>query len=138
VLSAGTRDVWIAAGFQQGDWSQPGAVLLHWHEAKWEQIRLPNDVVVALSADGMGGLYAASYRQSITATPQGQDPYAYTTLSIDSLRYGNGTLTRQSVTPATTGFQWADLVAVPGTGSALAAGFNWRPPQGDVTLRYGY
>jgi hypothetical protein len=58
-------------------------------------------------------------------------------LSVDSLRYADGTLTRQNVTPATTGFEWSALVAIPGTDSALAAGFNWRAPQGNIIFRYG-
>lgn len=52
-----------------------------------------------------------------------------------ALRYAGGVLTRQSVTPPATGFAWTDLVAVPRTGSALAAGFAWKPPQGDVIFR---
>lgn len=137
LVTSGAKDVWVAAGFQQGDWSQPGAVLLHWDGAKWHQIHLPGDVLRDLSSDGRGGVLAASYRQSITATPDGQDPYAYTTLSVDSLRYTGGKLTRQTVTPASSGFEWSDIVAIPGTGSALAAGFNWRVPQGHVVFRYG-
>ncbi|WP_433441079.1 hypothetical protein [Nonomuraea sp. CA-141351] len=136
VLAAANGDVWVAAGFQQGDWSQPGTVLLRRHGGTWEQIRLPGDVVTTLSDDGSGGIHAATSRQTITATPDGQDPYGYTTLSIDALRYTDGVLTRRPITPTTTGFQWSDLVAVPGTGSALAAGFGWRPPQGDVIFRY--
>ncbi|WP_182875208.1 hypothetical protein [Microbispora sp. H10670] len=81
-------------------------------------------------------MLAASYRQSTTATPDGQDPYAYTTLSVDLLRHTGRKLTRQTVTPASNGFEWSDLVAVPGTGSVLAAGFNRRPPQGHVVFRY--
>ncbi|MGW6495126.1 hypothetical protein [Nonomuraea angiospora] len=135
VLAAANGDVWIAAGFQQGDWPQPGAVLLHRRGGTWEQLRLPADRVTTLSGDGSGGVYAATTRQSITATPDGQDPYAYTTLSVDALRYAGGVLTRQSVTPPATGFEWTDLVAVPRTGSALAAGFAWKPPQGDVIFR---
>ncbi|TLP59520.1 hypothetical protein [Microbispora triticiradicis] len=141
LVTSGTQDVWVAAGFQQGDWSQPGAVLLHWHTgsrdgAKWHQIRLPGDVITDLAPDGRGGVLAASYRQSITATPDGQDPYAYTTLSVDSLRHTGRKLIRQTVTPLSSGFEWSDLVAIPGTGSALAAGFNRRPPQGHVVFRY--
>ncbi|TMR88632.1 hypothetical protein [Nonomuraea basaltis] len=136
VLAARNGDVWIAAGFQQGDWSQPGTVLLRHSGGTWEQVRLPGDVVTSLSDDGTGGIHVASTRESITATPDGQDPYAYTTVSIDALRYAGGVLTRQSVTPVNTGFHWSDLVAVPGTGAALAAGFRWRPPQGAVILRY--
>ncbi|MET7330316.1 hypothetical protein [Nonomuraea sp. NPDC005650] len=135
VLAAANGEVWIAAGFQQGDWTQPGAVLLHRRGGTWEQLRLPGDRVTTLSGDGSGGVYAATTRESITATPDGQDPYAYTTLSVDALRYAGGVLTRQSVTPPATGFEWADLVAVPRTGWALAAGFAWKPPQGDVIFR---
>ncbi|MFI0454378.1 hypothetical protein [Actinomadura sp. 6N118] len=130
-------NVWIAVGFQQGDWSQPGTVLLRRTKGKWHQNRLPKDVVNTLSGDGKGGIWAASYQQSITATPDGQDPYAYTTLSIDALRHTGGKLTRRNLTPVATGFQWTDLVAVPKTDSALAAGFNWRPPQGSIVFRYG-
>ncbi|MEU8194006.1 hypothetical protein AB0C10_09520 [Microbispora amethystogenes] len=136
LVTSGTKDVWVAAGFQQGDWSQPGAVLLRWDGAQWHQTRLPGDVIKDLSPDGRGGVLAAAYRQSITATPDGQDPYAYTTLSVDVLRHTSRKLIRQTVTPASSGFEWSDLVAVPGTGSALAAGFTWRPPQGHVVFRY--
>ncbi|MFD0662045.1 hypothetical protein [Thermocatellispora tengchongensis] len=135
VLATGKNEAWVAVGFQQGDWSQPGTVLLHWRSGRWRQIRLPEDVVTTLSHDGRGGFHAATRRQSITATPDGQDPYAYTTLSIDSLRYTAGRLTRDRLTGTATGFEWSDLVAVPGTGSALAAGFNWRPPQSAVIFR---
>ncbi|GAA2624891.1 hypothetical protein SMC26_18500 [Actinomadura fulvescens] len=130
-------NVWIAVGFQQGDWSQPGTVLLRRAKGKWHHNRLPKDVVSTLSGDGKGGIWAASYRQSITATPDAPDPYAYTTLSIDTLRHTGAKLARRNLTPVASGFQWGDLVAVPKTDSALAAGFNWRPPQGSVILRYG-
>ncbi|MEV4576463.1 hypothetical protein AB0K16_24760 [Nonomuraea jabiensis] len=39
VLAAANGDVWIAAGFQQGDWTQPGAVLLHRRGGTCEQLR---------------------------------------------------------------------------------------------------
>ncbi|MEU4226340.1 hypothetical protein AB0F17_18750 [Nonomuraea sp. NPDC026600] len=134
VLVTGRNEVWIAVGFQQGDWSQPGTVLLHQQAGTWRQIRLPGDVITALSGDGDGPVYAASTRQSITATPEGQDPYAYTTVSIDTLRLTGASLTRQNVTPVTTGFQWSNVTALPATGTALAAGYTWRPPQGSIIL----
>ncbi|WP_147312221.1 hypothetical protein [Thermomonospora umbrina] len=136
VLATPKDGVWVAAGFQQGDWSQPGTVLLHLKGGTWRQTRLPKDVVQTLTGDGGNGFWAATYRETITATPQGGDPYAYTILSIDTLRHTAGRLTRQNLTPTTTGFRWTALSGIPGTGSALAAGFNWVPSSSSVIFRY--
>ncbi|MDF5758009.1 hypothetical protein [Spongiactinospora sp. TRM90649] len=137
-VAADASGVWVAVGFQQGDWPQPGAALLRRTAGGWRQARLPKDVVGALSPDGRGGVWAASRQETIKATPDGQDPYAYTTLSTDVLRYTGAGVTRGAL-PVRPGFEWSGLAALPGgvTGGVLAAGYEWRPPQGAVVLRYG-